>query len=230
MQYTLLLSFAFAALATALPIDTCPEEYTKESLITADALKKIAPKSETCAGAKFPEECSTADDAVAPLNAAFAQYEITNPWEITAVLSLIIFETEGFKFAKNHFPGRPGQGTRNMQMWNYNWEYVLSITASDDVALSTAVGNQDKAAISADPDAVSDDIKNKVLDLLLQEPEAAWSSGAWYLKTHCAEARPTIQKGGAAALSAYLACVKTPPAELRMTSFQDTAAALGLTM
>lgn len=230
MQYTLLLTLAFAALATAAPTGTCPETYAAKSLITADVLKKIAPTSATCAGATFPEECSTADDAVSLLNAAFTQYEVTDPWEITAVLSLMIFETEGFKYAKNHFPGRPGQGTRNMQMWNFNWEYALSITASDDVALSTAVGNQDKAAITADPNALADELKNNVLNLLLQEPEAAWGSGAWYLKTHCAEARPTIQKGGAAALTAYLACVNAPPAELRTKGFQDTAAALGLTM
>ncbi len=53
--------------------------------------------------------------------------KVFSPNEVAAALSLIAFETGGFKYDTNHYPGRPGQGTRNMQMGGYNVLYALRI-------------------------------------------------------------------------------------------------------
>jgi len=79
--------------------------------LTAAQILQIAPKSSTCANAPYPDECRTADQAAQALDASFQTYGITSAGERAALLSLIAFETDDFRYNKNHTPGRPGQGS-----------------------------------------------------------------------------------------------------------------------
>ncbi|KAI9794318.1 MAG: hypothetical protein M1833_000409 [Piccolia ochrophora] len=99
--------------------------------ITEAQLLAIAPTSNPCSGASYPDECHTASQATPFVNDAFAHYDITCPTEVAALLSLIALGSGEFKYQKNHFPapGRPGQGTRNMQSAAFNVLYALSIPA-----------------------------------------------------------------------------------------------------
>ena len=90
-------------------------------------LLKITLTSNTCSGTTFPSECETADQAALYLINAMISYGVYSPPELLALLSLIAFETNDFKYAINHYPGRAGQGTRNMQMPEFNLQYALLI-------------------------------------------------------------------------------------------------------
>src|SRR5271167_622786 len=92
----------------------------------ASQLLEIAPGSANCNTA-VNSECATADHAAPFLISAMQTYCIYQPPEIAAVLSLIAYETADFMYNINHFPGRAGQGTRNMQMADFNLQYALSI-------------------------------------------------------------------------------------------------------
>ncbi|KAJ3866090.1 hypothetical protein EV359DRAFT_72010 [Lentinula novae-zelandiae] len=65
-------------------------------------------------GSQFLDECRTAAQALPFVNKGFADYNITTVGEKAALLSLMSFESGGFQFNINHFPGNPGQGTRNL--------------------------------------------------------------------------------------------------------------------
>lgn len=83
------------------------------SKITTSQLLAIAPKSRTCTNAPIPSECATASQATHPLNTSFEKYNISSLAEKAAVLGLIIYESESFRYDRNHFPppGRAGQGS-----------------------------------------------------------------------------------------------------------------------
>ncbi|KAL8735874.1 MAG: hypothetical protein Q9181_002652 [Wetmoreana brouardii] len=130
-------------------------------------LISMAPKSNTCAGAPSPKECKTAGEAAPFINQSFRTYGITTTGEAAAVISTMAFETDDFKYNINHFPGVPGQGTRNMQSPEFNLKYAKSIPALQSKL----------AAAGSDPKAV--------LGLLTANGEYDFGSGAWYLATQC---------------------------------------------
>lgn len=80
--------------------------------ITADQLLQITPKAKTCNNPPAPGECATAEQAAPVINTSFDTYHVTSPAEKAAVISLMAFESEDFKYNRNHFPGRPGQGSK----------------------------------------------------------------------------------------------------------------------
>ncbi|ELR06776.1 hypothetical protein VC83_04242 [Pseudogymnoascus destructans] len=160
MQLTNLL--ALPPLLLALPTLAAP-------LPTALAqLLSIAPTSTTCASAPFPLECRTAEQAAPFLISAMAANSVYAPPELAALLALIAFESGDFKYSHTHFPGRPGQGTRNMQMPGFNLAYALSLPGTKDAAAKIAAGRQ--------ADALSDAEKDRVL-ALVEGDEFGW--GGW---------------------------------------------------
>lgn len=58
-----------------------------------------------------PGECRTAGQAADPILDSFEKYEITNQIEKAALVALMGFETDDFKYQRNYYPGRPGQGS-----------------------------------------------------------------------------------------------------------------------
>ncbi|KAL2871280.1 uncharacterized protein BJX67DRAFT_157907 [Aspergillus lucknowensis] len=174
-----------------------PQEIT----ITPSQILFIAPNSTSCANA--PElakgECVTAAQAAPPLSAAFTKYKVTSRAEQAAVLALIAFESGEFRYNRNHFPGVPGQGTRNMQSPTFNKEYAASIPALEGRFQS----------VKDDPAAV--------LDLLLEDAENDFGSGAWFLTTQCADAvRRGLQSGTEQGWRGFIVdCVGTEANEAR---------------
>jgi hypothetical protein len=110
----ILFASAFALCAFAAPVPDCDNDAPQTGAsLTAANLIAIAPATESCDGAPFPDECADATQAAAALNKAFATYKITSKSEKAAIVAYEIFESGNFKYKKNHFPGRPGQGTRS---------------------------------------------------------------------------------------------------------------------
>ena len=210
MQLTHLL----APLLLALPSLAAP-------LPTALAqLLSIAPTANTCSGAQFADECRTAAQAAPALIAAMSAAAVYSPPELAALLALIAFESGDFKFARNHFPGRPGQGTRNMQMVNFNLAYALSLPSVAAQAQAMAGG----AAASA----LSDDQANRILDLVVGD-DFGWGSVAWFYNTECgADVHAALKAGGRAGWEAYLGCVGVSSTAERDAYWTRATAAFGL--
>ncbi|KAI9746079.1 MAG: hypothetical protein M1818_000760 [Claussenomyces sp. TS43310] len=185
----------------------------------ASQLEIIAPTSNTCGGALFADECETAATAGPYLIDAMQKYKIYSPAEIVAILSLVAYETGDFKFSKNHYPGRPGQGTRNMQMANYNLEYAMSIPALKSAALAIAP--------QSTTTGLSDDQLNQIRALVLSD-EYAWASAAWFLTTQCASIRTQLQTGGQSGWEAYLGCVGTTATSDRLAYWTRANTAFGI--
>lgn len=99
-----LLTLSLAVLASA--------SYGGKSEITAAQLLDIAPNSKSCDNPPAGGECATAQQAAPFINTAFSTYDVTSPAEQAAIISLMAFETTDFKYNRNHFPGRPGQGSK----------------------------------------------------------------------------------------------------------------------
>lgn len=111
----ILLAGAFALCAFAAPIPDCDETPQTEATgsLTAANLIAISPATASCSGAQSPDECADATQAATALNKAFSTYKITSKGEKAAIVAYEIFESGDFKYKTNHFPGRPGQGTRS---------------------------------------------------------------------------------------------------------------------
>ena len=111
----ILFAGAFALCAFAAPVPDCDEAPKAETpgSLTAANLIAISPATASCSGASFPDECADATQAATALNKAFSTYKITSKGEKAAIVAYELFESGDFKYKKNHFPGRPGQGTRS---------------------------------------------------------------------------------------------------------------------
>ncbi|KAJ2450969.1 hypothetical protein EV183_003929 [Coemansia sp. RSA 2336] len=118
--------------------------------------------------------CETADDtscannkrALVALNNAAKTYGITDRNEMVAIVSLMAFESESWKYNTNVYPGRAGQGTKAMLMYNFIYEYAKELYP-DKV--------QDAWA-STD----SSSTMNQVRELVLNDNDS-FGSGFWYL-------------------------------------------------
>ncbi|KFY63904.1 hypothetical protein V497_01913 [Pseudogymnoascus sp. VKM F-4516 (FW-969)] len=183
-------------------------------------LLSIAPASNTCASSPFPDECRTAEQAGPALIKTMADNSIYAPPELAALLALIAFESGDFKYSRNHYPGRPGQGTRNMQMPNFNLAYALSLDKVKDQATKIAGGRQ--------ADALSDAEKDQILDLVAGD-EFGWGSAAWFYNTECKDdVHKAVQAGGKTGWEAYLGCVGVSSSAERDAYWERATAAFGL--
>jgi hypothetical protein len=206
-------ALSLGSLAAAVPILQIREA------TAASIIQQISPASASCAGAPAAGECVTADQAAPYLISAMVNYKLYSPGQIAAVLSLIAFETGDLKYNKNHYPGRPGQGTRNMQMPQYNLLYARSIPELAPMANAITTGSAD---------SLSTDQLNSLLALVLPD-QYSWASAAWFLTSQC---NPSVASGlesaTDAAYSAYLSCVGTAASSDRMAYWQRAKAAFGL--
>ena len=79
--------------------------------ITASDITKIYPGTSTCANPPAANECRTATQAAPFISISFTNFGISDFPTQAALLSLILYETAGFKYSINHYPGVPR--TRN---------------------------------------------------------------------------------------------------------------------
>ncbi|KAI9740342.1 MAG: hypothetical protein M1834_004921 [Cirrosporium novae-zelandiae] len=151
----------------------------RTNAVTTAQILLIANTSSTCSGATYADECATADVAAKNINTGFTKYGVETCGEKAALISLMAYETAEFKYNKNHYPapGRPGQGTRNMQMAKFNLLYASSISELTTSVKSITNGETNSSSLT-------DDQLNQVRALVLDHPYD-FSSAAWYLTTQC---------------------------------------------
>ncbi|KAJ4344173.1 hypothetical protein N0V95_006288 [Ascochyta clinopodiicola] len=176
-------ALALGAFAAPIPAD-CPDSHTENTYatpannnkatagsVTAAQLTQIAPETASCSGAPFPEECADAATAATALNKSFDTYGIKTAGEKAALIAYTLFESGNYKYSKNHFPGRPGQGTRMMAMPPFISKYATAVAGADAVATANAAGG-DAGAIA-------------VLALVNSDDEKSFGSAAWFYSTQC---------------------------------------------
>ncbi|KAH8831346.1 hypothetical protein DL96DRAFT_1587412 [Flagelloscypha sp. PMI_526] len=168
---------ASALLITSVLATPIPSLRQAGSAITPAQLTQIAPALATCnPAAQFADECRNAEQAAPLLNGGFDQFGITSVGEKAAILSLLMFESGNFAFDKNHFPapGRPGQGTRNLMMFPFVYQYAVDTPETSAAAL--ALVPNDAAAATASADTM-----NAVRELVLKD-DLSFASGMWFYK------------------------------------------------
>ncbi|KAF2187831.1 hypothetical protein K469DRAFT_704791 [Zopfia rhizophila CBS 207.26] len=175
------------ALASAAPL-------ARRATLTAATIQAISPKTSTCDGAPFPDECRDASQAEDPINKSFQKYQINSAGEQAALLALMLYESDNFKYNKNHFPapGNPGQGTKNMQSPAFNLKYAQSLFDALTVQQAEAKG----------PEAVL---------VLVSGDQESFGSAAWFLSNQCSGSiRQGLASGSPEGWTAYLTqCVGT---------------------
>ena len=198
------------ALLTVLPSTLAfPYLFTRAGTpfaVTEAQLTAIGPKTKSCSGRG--EECTDAKKAAAFISASFKTYEVTSPGVAAGIIATMMMESGEFQYAKNHFPapGKPGQGTRNMQSPKFNLEYLKSIKALAPQA----------AAVGTDA--------TKAVALLIKYGDYDFGSAAWFLKTQC---KPDVMKGLESGKkegwTAYCGCIGIPKIEPEREAYWTAA-------
>ncbi|KAH7159576.1 hypothetical protein B0J13DRAFT_539185 [Dactylonectria estremocensis] len=185
------------------------------SLNATTIVAEIAPGSESCASDNA--DCRTASVAGPYLALAMQQYHIYSVNQMAAVISLMAFESVDFAYKHNISPGRPGQGTANMQTAGYNLLYAKSLD-----------GVKDKVADIDSVDGLSDDKLNEILALVTPD-KYNFGSGAWFLTTQCdASVRTQLDADIDAGFEAYMGCVGTALTDERTAFLTRAKEAFGI--
>ncbi|KAI1460499.1 hypothetical protein F4805DRAFT_454921 [Annulohypoxylon moriforme] len=210
-QVATIAGLLLAGQAVAAPAPSAPLK-TRDGKTAAEIVAQIAPDSKTCDGSA---ECRTADQAGPLLADAMLKYSVYSPGQIAGIIALTAFESVNYKYKHNVSPGRPGQGTSNMQQFNYNLMYAQSIPE-----LKSKVSGIDANA--------ADDKKNDVL-ALVNADEYNFGSGPWFLTTQCTkDVQTALAKGDDAGFQAYMGCVGVTLTSDRTAYWTRAKAAFGL--
>ncbi|KAF1949089.1 hypothetical protein CC80DRAFT_497771 [Byssothecium circinans] len=198
-----------SAAASAAPSPaSSPSTASSDQGITAEQLIAITPGTASCSGGEFPSECADASKAAPAISKSLTKYGFTTAGEKAALVALMLFESGNFKYSKNHFPapGRPGQGTRNMQSEDFNKKYLADI----------------KGGYA--------DVSGDALVAALSDDEASFGSAAWFLKTQCsADVAKGLQDGSQKGWEAYLTkCVGTTHTAERDVAWKKAKEVLGV--
>jgi hypothetical protein len=193
----------------------------------AAAIQAIMPTSKSCADAKFPDECRTAEQAAPFISKACADL---STGECAATVALMGLESVEMKFKHNVSPGRPGQGTANMMM--------------ADVGLAPTPGKSYECIFADDTprqftlqyatdlfgaDQVNGKSPDNVLAMVTVD-EHNFGSAAWFLKTECtADVRTALETGTNDGWIAYNKCIGVDGSlEERMAYWTRAQEAFGL--
>ncbi|RMJ18894.1 hypothetical protein CDV36_001432 [Fusarium kuroshium] len=184
-------------------------------LYAAPIIEHAAPKSVKCDAKN--EECRTAKQAAPHIVQGLFDHGIYDVKEMAAVISLMAFESGDFQYKRNKFPGRPGQGTANMQMPQWNLLYAQSIpelkSKWGDVKTIEGMTNE---TLNALLDDVVDDKYN-------------FASGPWFLTTQCEpKVREALRKDIDAGFKDYMDCVDVKIDEGRLKALNLAKEAFGL--
>lgn len=183
-------------------------------LPAAAIVKQIAPNAENCADTT---ECRTAEQAAPFIAQAMYDYGVYTTPEMAAIIALMAFESVDFKYKHNVSPGRPGQGTANMQMANFNLKYAQSIDSlKSQVSQFTTT------------DGLSTDDLNHILSLV-QPDEFNFGSGPWFYSTQCdPSVKQALWQNVDTGFQQYMACVGVTVTDDRLAYFTRAKAAFGL--
>lgn len=181
----------------------------------ATIIEKIAPGSASCDASS--KECRTAKQIAPHAILGMVQYGVFSLNEIAAVLALMAFESVDFKYKHNVYPGRPGQGTANMQMANFNLKYAQQIPAV-----------RSKVANIKTVDGLSPEKLNEILALVTPD-EYNFGSGPWFLTTQCSkDVRVALRKNIDDGFKAYMGCVGVSVTPERLAYLTRAKQAFGL--
>lgn len=189
--------------------DTSSKAASIDSSTLEKAILAAAPGSSSCSGASFPSECRTASQAASPIANSFSTYSVTSPAEQAALIALMLYESGEFKYNQNHWPGVPGQGTRNMQSPAFNKLYATSLFGADKVAAAGSPAG--------------------VLELVSGDKES-FASAAWFVTSQCSAAvRSGLQSGSQSGWEGYLTgCVGTSVNADRNAYWTKVKSAMGV--
>lgn len=229
--FALLLSFG---LASARPISTTTvaaingSDNNNNATIrpfgmTAAQILQAVPSTASCASEV--KACRTATQIAPLVNKSFAKFGFITPGEQAALFSLMAFESGNFAFDVNAFPGRPGQGTRNMMMFDFILPYALQFNRTAVLAIRPDLTSQSTAA-----DVPNDDEKNAIRATVLSD-DLSFASAAWFLRTKCpSRIAIGLQSATADAFNAYMGpdCIGAGQDPARLTGYQTTLAAMGV--
>ncbi|KAJ5699645.1 hypothetical protein N7536_002658 [Penicillium majusculum] len=206
---TLLLSLTLTLTiqTTASPL---PSLFVRDTALTESQIITIAPTSKSCTDAPAEGECATAKQAAKFTSQSFDTYKVTSKAEQAAIISLMAFESDDFKYNKNHFPGVAGQGTRNMQSPSFNKKYASSLPDLKDKL----------PAVSNSP--------ADLLDLLRGNGVTDFGSGAWFLTTQCSkEVRSALADGSETGWQRFISdCVGTSVTDERKVYWERAIKAI----
>ena len=182
-----------ASIATVSPV-------TQMNKISAADIIKVATQASSCANPPAAGECRTAAQAAPYVAISFSNFGIKDFNSQAALLSLMLYESDNFKYAINHFPGVPGQGTRNMQSPQYNLEYAKWLST-----VCKNCGITPKQVTTAEAQGPVAVLK------LVNTDEWGFGSAAWFLSTQCdASVKEGLKAGTEAGWEAYLtSCIGT---------------------
>lgn len=184
-------------------------------LYAAPIIEHAAPKSVKCDPKNT--ECRTAKQAAPYIVKGLYDHGIYDVKEMAAVISLMAFESVDFQYKRNKVPGRPGQGTANMQMAQWNLLYAKSIPEL-----------KEKYADVKSVEGLSDDELNAMLDDLIDD-KYNFASGPWFLTTQCEPSvREALRKDIDKGFEAYMACVDVKVDESRLAALEQAKEAFGL--
>ncbi|PFH59874.1 hypothetical protein XA68_11766 [Ophiocordyceps unilateralis] len=171
--------------------------WTQAKLDLGATIARIDPSTTSCASSG---ECRTAAQAGALLSTSFSRHGVRCRQEAACLTALVLLETDHLKYQHNVYPGRPGQGTANMQMCRFNAEYA----ASDPVLRKCF---PDVLPVGSDP---NEDQCRRVLKCILDHEDKSFDTPAWFWDKKCPDkdARAKLSNGGIEGCAAYLkSCV-----------------------
>lgn len=217
-----------AGLVASSTIPRFPNTVLSPRDINATAVSKllhIASNSITCENATRPSECRTATQAAPFLISSMQAWNITHSREISALLSVIAFNTDSFKFNTGKFAG---QGTRNMQRGRWNLAYAQ--TFPELAAPLKKITGANFTDTAQSQKALSDAQYSAIVKLVLPD-KFSWGSAAWFLTSQCENTRQGLRESHDphAAYSTYLKCIGTEMSEERMVFWVAANEAFGLT-
>ncbi|KAI8668683.1 hypothetical protein NCS57_00680500 [Fusarium keratoplasticum] len=184
-------------------------------LYAAPIIEHAAPKSVKCDPKN--DECRTAKQAAPFITKGFYDYGIYDVKEMAAILSLMAFESVDFQYKRNKSPGRPGQGTANMQMAQWNLKYAQSIPEL-----------KDKYADIKSVDGLSNSTLNALLDDVVDD-KYNFASGPWFLTTQCKpDVREALRRDIDEGFLLYMKCVDVTPEQPRLDALNLAKEAFGL--
>lgn len=197
MQFTittsLLLSTMLLGLASAACIDNTklppvssygggPFDASMEiGEVTSAQVLAAAPESGSCGGGG---ECSTADAAAKALNDAFATYGLKTLGQKAGMIAYMAFESEGFRWNTNQYPGRPGQGTKSMLMFAHLYNFAKSFPELQAAVAQNSPGGVLAEVNYSNADTIIDDGKKNAIRALVLTDAYTFKGGPWYLTSY----------------------------------------------
>ena len=114
-MHTNLITFVALTLPILAPANPTPRKASSPSTsLTTDQILHVAPKSADCTNPPEKGECATAEQAARNIAISFDTYDVSSRAEQAAVIGLMAFESEEFKYSRNHFPAPGVEGKGSM--------------------------------------------------------------------------------------------------------------------